>query len=67
MLNKGRAEREKSENGKFRKNMVLYLLLIAMLVFSFCVYQKGKNESVTVGSFGASQKKTNISFSDLLS
>lgn len=65
MLNKGKGEREKSENGKFGKNMVFYFILIVMLVVSFSVYQKEKNASAEVGGFGKTQRKSNVSFSDL--
>lgn len=62
MLNKGKV---KSKNGKFRKNMFFYLLLVAMLFFSFVCFLEEKNESVEVGSFGGSSEKVkNVSFSD---
>ena len=62
MLNKGKV---KSKNRKIRKNTFLYLLLVAMLFFSFAYFLDEKNESVEVGGFGGNGGKIkNVSFSD---
>lgn len=65
MLNKGKGYKEKIENGKIRKNIIFYLVLIMMLVFSCYFHINKNNASVSAGSFEKYERNTNVSFSDL--
>ena len=55
----------KPQNGKIRKNIIFYFVLILMLVFSCYFHIKQNNASVSAGSFEKYEKTTNVSFSDL--
>ncbi len=65
MLNKGKDEREKRKNGKFRRNMFFYFVLLLMLLVSFYFHVKQNNASVSAGNFEKYTKNSNVSFSDL--
>ncbi len=65
MLNKGKGYKEKIENGKIRKNIIFYFVLILMLFISCHFYIEQNNASVSAGNFGNYEKITNVSFSDL--
>ena len=65
MLNKGKAEKEKSKKEKLRSKMFFYILLFVMLFLSLAVKKREDFMSVEAGGFGNVKVEKNTSFSDI--